>query len=233
MIDLKELQFENQLLAGEKLIEILPNNFDVNDCILVGIMPRSVIITDYVSKKLGLNYEIMFCEPIFAPYNPECIIGMVSETEEVVVYENLINSFDITLGFVYGEAQRKYEEKILKNIYKYRKGNLLGELANKNILLIDDGCETGLSAEVCAKTLLYKGAKSISYLTPLISDDIANELNVLMDKIYVVHRIANFVDVDFYYTDKIEPNPEIIMSILEESSRYIPFIKGEKNANKD
>lgn len=233
MTDLKELQFENQLVAGEKLIELLPNDFEKDNCILVGMMPQSVIIADFVAKKLDINYEIMFCEPIFAPYNAECIIGMVSETEEVVVYENLINSFDITLGFVYGEAQRKYEEKILKNIYKYRKGGLLGELANKNILLIDDGCETGLTAEVCAKTLLCKGVKSITYLTPLISEDIANELNVLMDKIYVVRKIANFVEVDFYYTDKIEPKPEIIMSILEESPHYIPFIKGEKNANKD
>lgn len=231
MVSLEELQFENQIEAAQKIVEILPNDVIYDNYLMVCSSLESIIVADIVAKALKVSYEIMFCESIYAPYNNECIIGMVSETQEIVLHENLIKSFGITLGYVFGEAHRKYEEKVLKNVYKYRKGNLLGELANKNILLIDEGCETGLTAEICVKTLLNEGVKSITYLTPLISTDIADELNVLVDKVYAVHKIANFVSVDFYYKNKIIPSSEIIMSILEESPYYLPLQKGDKNAS--
>lgn len=231
MVSLQELQFENQIQAAQKIVEILPNDLVLDDYLMMCSSLESVIVADIVAKELKVDYEIMFCEPIYAPHNNECVIAMVSETEEIVLHENLIKSFDITLGYVFGEAHRKYEEKVLKNVYKYRKGKLLGELANKNILLIDEGCETGLTAEICVKTLLSEGVKSITYVTPLISTDIADELNVLVDKVYAVHKIANFVSVDFYYKDKIIPSFEIITSILEESPYYLPLQKGDKNAS--
>lgn len=231
MISLEELRFENQIDAAKKIVEILPNDLSHDDYLMVCSSLDSVIVADIVARELKVSYEIMFCENIYAPYNDECIIGMVSETQDIVLHENLINSFGITLDYVFGEAHRKFEEKVLKNVYKYRKGKLLGELAKKNILLIDEGCETGLTAEICVKTLLNEGVKSITYLTPLISTDIADELNVLVDKVYAVHKIANFVSVDFYYKNKIIPNSEIIMSILEESPYYLPLQKGDKNAS--
>ena len=46
---------------------------------------------------------------------------MVSETEEIVINDILINSFDINLDYIYGDAKRKHEDKILSYIYRYRK----------------------------------------------------------------------------------------------------------------
>ncbi len=140
MISPDDLKFENELDAAEKLLDILPKNELIdNDFVVVGSSLDSVVLTDKVASSLQLSYELLFSEQILAPNNPECEIGMVSETEEIVVNDELIKAFNISLDFIYGEAHRKYEEKILKNVYRYRKGKLLGDLKGKNILLIDEG----------------------------------------------------------------------------------------------
>uniref|UniRef100_UPI003AF71250 sodium:proton antiporter n=1 Tax=Campylobacter hyointestinalis TaxID=198 RepID=UPI003AF71250 len=226
MISPSELKFENQLDAADKLFEILPKNELISgDYVLICSSLDSVVLTDRVARALGLSYELLFSEQITAPNNPECEVGMVSETEEIVINEELINAFNITLDFIYGEAHRKYEEKILKNVYRYRKGKLLWDLQGRNILLIDEGCETGATAVTCIKTLINLGVKSITYATPLMPLSIVSYLNTLIDNIFCVRKIANFVDVDFYYNNKIDLNSDSIMSILEESPYYLPLQK--------
>ncbi|MCD8212975.1 MAG: sodium:proton antiporter [Campylobacter sp.] len=231
MAENNTLNFKDQLDAASKLIEILPKK-ELTDAktIIVCMSLESVILTDFVCRNLALSYEMLFCEPISAPNNPECDIAIVSETEDIVLNDELIRAFNISYDFVYGEAHRKYEEKILKNVYKYRKGNLIGELKDRNILLIDEGCETGLTALVCIKTLMGAKVKSVSYATPVIAADVAAGLNDMVDEIYTVNKIVNFIDVDSYYDKKIEATGELIMSILEESPYYLPLQKrqGEK-----
>ncbi|MFC2492579.1 MAG: sodium:proton antiporter [Campylobacter curvus] len=226
------VNFKDQLEAAAKLVEILPKKELVEaKTIVVCMSLDSVILTDAVCRSLALSYEMLFSEPIAAPNNPECDIAIVSETEDIVLNDELIRAFNISYDFVYGEAHRKYEEKILKNVYKYRKGNLIGELKDKNILLIDEGCETGLTALVCIKTLMDVKVKSIAYATPVIATDVAASLSDMVDEIYTVNKIVNFIDVDSYYDKKIEATGERIMSILEESPYYLPLQKqqGEKN----
>ncbi|PPB56398.1 phosphoribosyltransferase family protein [Campylobacter hyointestinalis] len=226
MISPSELKFENQLDAADKLFEILPKNeLTSGDYVLICSSLDSIVLTDRVARALGLSYELLFSEQITAPNNPECEVGMVSETEEIVINEELINAFNITLDFIYGEAHRKYEEKILKNVYRYRKGKLLWDLQGRNILLIDEGCETGATAVTCIKTLINLGVKSITYATPLMPSGIVSYLNTLIDNIFCVRKITNFVDVDFYYNNKIDLNSDSIMSILEESPYYLPLQK--------
>ena len=226
MSDYRDLMFENQLEAAEKLLEILPKKELVaGEYLMICASIESVIMVDSIARGLNLSYEILFCEHIFAPNNPECEIAMVSEKDDVVLNDELIKSFGISYDFVYGEADRKYDEKILKNVYKFRKGNLIGDLKDRNILLIDEGCETGLTALTCLKTLMRERVKSVTYATPLIATDVAAAIAPLVDEIYAVHKIANFIEVDFYYKNKIEPKPETVLSILEESPFYIPLQK--------
>lgn len=226
------VKFKDQLDAANKLIEILPKK-ELNDAktIVLCMSLESVILTDVVCRGLNLSYEMLFSEPIPAPNNSECDVAIVSETEDIVLNDPLIKAFNISYDYIYGEAHRKYEEKILKNVYKYRKGNLIGELKGKNILLIDEGCETGMTALICIKTLLDVKVKSISYATPMIATDVFANLNDMVDEIYTINKIVDFIDVDSSYEKKIEATSERIMSILEESPHYLPLQKqqGDKN----
>lgn len=233
MISREDLSFKDQIDAAEKLFEILPvSDLKDDNYLIICSSLDSVILTDKVARKLRLDYEILFTERIFAPNNNECIIAVVSETEDIVINRELVDSFLISLDYVYGESHRKYEEKILKNVYKFRKGQLIENFQNRNVILIDEGCETGITAHACIKTLNGLKAKSIIYATPLIASDVAKNLSVYVDQIYAVHNIENFVDVEFYYKNKMPSKPEIIMSILEESPYYLPLQKeGDRICN--
>ncbi len=222
--------FDNRADATSKLIEVLPKeNMKESDCLIVCISPQAVPIANIIAEKLNLSYDLLFCEPICAPNNKECKIGMVSETEEIVLHKELVDAFEINLDFIYGEAHRQYEEKILPKVYKYRKGDLIGTLGGKNVLLVDEGCETGMTVMSAVKTVINSGAKSVAYATPILSADVSKSLEPVTDEIFFVHKVLNFVDVEFYYQMLKELDTDAVLEIISNSKNYLPFQRRELN----
>lgn len=227
------MKFTDQNDAGSKLLEILPRNeLKANNFLILCLNIKSVIMCDFVARGLDLGYEILFSEDIKTPNNDECDIACVSESEDVVINEALRVSFEITKDYIYGRAKKLYEEKILKNVYKYRKGGLLSPLKDRNILLITDSCETGARLAVATKSLTNMGAKSVILGVALMPSDMAEYANTIVDDVYCAFKIDGFVSTDFYYEKTLDNDENAILKILEDSPYYLPLQKqGVSNAN--
>ena len=228
--ELNQIIFTSIEESTQKLIEILPKErMQEDDWLIVSISMQGVPISNMIAKEFNLDYDLLFCEPICAPNNKNCRIGMVSETEEIVLNNELVDSFGINLDFIYGEAHRMYEEKILPRVYKYRKGDLIGSLSEKNVLLIDEGCETGMTVMASIKTAINAGAKSVAYATPIIPTDVVLSLEPVTDEVFSVHKVANFVEVEFYYETLKELDTDDVLEIISNSKNYLPLQRrGEK-----
>ncbi|MEJ2372879.1 MAG: phosphoribosyltransferase, partial [Sulfurimonas sp.] len=134
-----------------------------------------------------------------APNNSECEVARVSETEEIVIQENLIESFEIQLDYIYGEAHRKHEEGILSNIYKFRKGRPFPSMKNKVVLLIDEGSETGTKFMTAVKTILAQSPKAVYIAVPVIPSDVFETLEPFVDDIFFLYDIDDYVETPLYY----------------------------------
>lgn len=222
--------FENQEDAANSLFEILPNQkLEKENFLLLCLSLEGVGLCDALASKLGLDYELFFSAGIQAPNNPECQIACVSESEEIVLDEALINSFEITQDYVFGQAKRVYEEKILKQVYKYRKGNALSFVSGRNILLVNDGCEVGAKLAVAAKSMASLGANNVILACAVMPESLVASVSGYLDEIYCVDKIESFVSTDFYYKNKLEYLEADILRILEESPHYLPLQKIKEN----
>ncbi|AJC87550.1 phosphoribosyltransferase family protein [Campylobacter insulaenigrae] len=213
--------FEDEKEAAQKLYDQLPIA-KLKDYLIITPSLKSITFVNELAHKLDISYNFLFTEQIKAPNNNECQIAMISETKELVYNEALVKAFDISLDYIYGEANRTYEEKILKNVYRYRKGNLLNELRGKNILMLHEGCESGITALSCIKSLLKEEVNSIIYATALMPSDVYDYISVFVDEVFCVHKIDHFVDIEFYFKEKTKLESHEILEILEENKYYLP-----------
>ena len=226
--------FKNKQEAALALLEVLnEEELKKNNFVLVCLSLSSILLCDVIARKLELDYELFFSADIYAPNNNECEIACVSETEEIVLNEALINSFDISLDFVYGQAKRVYEEKILKQVYKYRKGNLLTFLKDKNVLLVDDGCENGSKIAVSAKSMREIGVNNLYLACAVISDDLEHYAMSIFDDVYCARKTPSFVTISFYFEEKEYLSETEILKILEESPHYLPLQKPKEQQIKE
>jgi putative phosphoribosyl transferase len=194
--------FEDREDASKQLIETLPIElFSQNETVVIGVSEGGVYFADRISKAINAQMDILLTEPILAPNNPELAIAMVSETEEVVMHKALIDAFEINEDYVYGEANRKYEEEVLSYVYKYRKGKDLISLKGKYVILADECIETGLTMMVALKSVIAREAKNIFIATPVLDKGVYQNLLTVCDGVFCPYKIQDYISIEYYYKD--------------------------------
>ena len=203
--------------AATKLLDVIPmNKLKDEKWDIVAVSRGGLEVAASIKGKLENNLEILFLEAIMAPNNPECEIARVSETEEIVINEELVSAFDIQYDYIYGEAHRKHEEKILSRIYQYRKGQPFPSMKDRVVLLVDEGSESGSKFMTALKTVLVQGPKAVYIAVPVLPRDVLEALEPFVDDIFFLHDIDDYVETTLYY-EHLEPiNDEKTEKILEE-----------------
>ncbi len=199
-----KIYFKNREVAAYILMDVLPiDNMKLEEWIVIATSYGGYPIAKMIAKELEAEPEIMFSRKIFSPNNEECEIAIVTESEEVVIHEELVKAFDISLDFVFSKSRYIFENELSSSVNKFRRGGKLDNLKDKNVLLIDEGLNTSLTMMACIKTSIHLGAKSVSVATPILPTASISTIESIADDLYYVKSLDHFIDISFYY-DKLE-----------------------------
>lgn len=195
-----EIFFKNREVAAYRLLDVLPiQQMKLEDWIVISSSFGGYSIAKIIADTLGAKLDIMFSDKIVAPSNDECDIAIVTEQEEVLIHEELVKCFDINLDYIYEQSKKNYENNVLTLINDFRDGNPLENIKYKNVLIVDEGINTGLTMMACIKTAISLGAKSVSVATPILPSASVQTIESIADDLYYVEKLDHFIGIDFYY----------------------------------
>jgi len=195
-----EYLYKDREEAYKELEDLIPKDIDFDEnWKILSISINNLPQVCEISKRLGVMCEPFFVEDVYAPNNQECSIAVVSELKEIVMHQNLMKSFEISEDFVYDISEQLFNKNILTKLYAFKMGQPLSDIENKNIMIFTDGCETGLSTLCTIKSLLNNGVKKIFLFTPVISDDLYQSFDMIVDRIFTSHRLKDFIRTSYYF----------------------------------
>lgn len=213
----KNILFKNRKEVALRLEEVLPiYEMKHEKWIIIAVSAGGFAVASYLAKRLDLEIDLLFNQAIYSPINKECEIARVSETEEIVIHELLVDSFAIQNDYIFGEAKRQYEDKILPQIYKYRKDSTFCALENRKVLLLDEGSETGLKLMVGVKSAFEMGVKAIFVAAPVLPDNISETLRKLVDDVFSIYEVQDYLSTKSYYDEFKKVTPEKLLKLFEE-----------------
>ncbi len=208
---------KNRKDAAEKLKDVLPmQKLKDESWKIVAVSSGGLLLGSHIKGRLANDLEYLFSEAITAPNNEECEIARVSESEEIVINEQLVSAFDIKYDYIYGEAHRKHEEQILSCIYQYRKGRHFPSMKDKIVLLVDEGSESGLKFVTALKTILAMKPKAVYIAVPVLPSDILELLEPFADEVFFLYDIDDYVETSLYYEELEKVEDETIEKLLGE-----------------
>ncbi len=202
-MDIKNnIYFKDRYDAANQLISVLPiEKMKLEEWTVIALSYGGYEIAKIVSKTLNAKLDILFSEKILAPQNNECEIAIVTEQEDVVINEELASNFGIDLDYIYLQSKKVYETCLLRKVAKFRYGEKIDKLENKNVLIIDEGINTGLSMMAAMKTVINLKAKSISVATPILPTSSIKNIEAIADELFFIKELEHFVSIDFYYNE--------------------------------
>lgn len=208
---------KNRQDAAEKLKDVIPmQKLKEESWNIIAVSSGGLELGSFIRGKLQNRLDFLFSAAINAPNNHECEVARVSETEEIVIHENLVSSFDIKYDYIYGEARRKHEEKILSYIYQYRKGRHFQSMRDEVVLLVDEGSETGSKFMTALKTILAQKPKAVYIAVPVLPADVLELLEPFADDVYTLYDIEDYVETPLYYEELDNISEERIEILLGE-----------------
>ncbi len=208
--------FKNRNDAFYKLSNVLPlEQMKQDPWIVIATSANGVPIAFNIADKLNAKFDFIFTEKINAAKNDECEIAIITETQEIIIHEELMKVFDIKLDKIYKEAKEKYNTNIKKYLKYYRDDKEIIDMKNKNVLLVDEGLNTGLTMMACIKSAISCGAKSVAVAIPILPKVTIADIESIADDLYYVQAPAHFVTIDFYYDELESIELEEIKNIIK------------------
>jgi len=208
--------FSSRKDAAEQMIEMLPlSQMKKENWVILAVTRDGLDIALAIKEKTALEINIILTEPIMAPNNNECEIARVSETEEIVIHEGLVKQFRIQNDYIYGEAHRKHEEKILSQVYRFRKGEQICDLENKNVLLVDAGASSGLLIQTAIKTVMSLGVRHVRVAIPVMPLDLFETVSTQVDEIFSLYKPEDFTQTEHYYEEEESLSDDMVEKLLQ------------------
>ncbi|MEO1923804.1 MAG: hypothetical protein ABGX25_04740 [Nautiliaceae bacterium] len=193
--------FETREEALNRLLDVIDKDI-IRDCVVLSVSKRGVFYAREIALKNGmLEGDFLFIEEVKSPINKDTSLAAISETRDYILIQELIESFEITDDYLFGEIQRVYEEKILEDIHQIRAGEGIISLEDRNVLLVDEGANTGLTLLCAVKSCINKKVASINVAIPVIAKETAEMVEKIVDNTFFVKVIEDYVSTDFYFKE--------------------------------
>lgn len=206
--------FKDRVDAGVKLAEAL-KKYEGADTIVLAIPRGGVVVGFQVATELGVPLDVIVPRKIGAPGEPELAIGAIGENV-VILDEETINFLDIPESYIKEQVEQEKAE-MARRMLLYRGSQPFPELAEKTVILVDDGVATGLTDMAAVAMIREKKPGAIVLAVPVGAPDSIAKLAAQVDDIVVLATPEPFLSVGYWYTDFWQTTDDMVIDLLRQA----------------
>jgi putative phosphoribosyl transferase len=206
--------FSNREEAGDRLAAHLADYHDDQTALILAL-PRGGVAVGYrLSLALGVPLDVLITRKIGAPGNPEYALGALCETGALFWNEEALASFSLDPRDL-DEAIHVAEDEIRRRIALYRQGQPLAPLADKTVILLDDGLATGATFLASIAAIRRLQPKALIGAIPVGPPGTIREVGRLVDKLVVLLTPEPFYAVGYFYANFAQVEDRDVLRYLE------------------
>ncbi|WP_433873714.1 phosphoribosyltransferase [Saccharopolyspora sp. CA-218241] len=203
--------YADRVQAGQVLAERL-GDADLRDPVVLGLARGGVPVAAEVARGLGAPLRVCVARKIGAPGHAELAIGAVTAAGPATYDERMVRSFGLDEQGMREAADQEREEARSRE-ERFQVGERV-PLADRDVVLVDDGLATGATARAAVRMLREAGPSRIVLAVPVGAPDAVESLSHEADEVISVLRPADFAAVGQWYRDFKATEDAEILDIL-------------------
>jgi putative phosphoribosyl transferase len=192
-------RFRDRREAGRELGTRLAREPFADPVVLA--LPRGGVPVGYeVAIALNAPLEVFVARKVGAPGHEELGIGAIAEGSDQLVVTKMALGLGLTSRQLELLADRERAE-LDRRVEKYRRGAPLPDLAGRDVIHVDDGVATGVTAEAALHALREREPNQLLLAAPVCAVDTARRLAATSVRVVCLAVPAEFYAVGVWYED--------------------------------
>ncbi|MDY7013049.1 MAG: phosphoribosyltransferase [Cyanobacteriota bacterium] len=218
-------QFLNRTEAGCLLASRLTEYANRPDVLVLGLPRGGVPIAYEIATVLNAPLDIWLARKLGVPGNQELAMGAIGWGGEMVLNEELIESWKISNSAIAQVAMREKEE-LARRDRLYRGSRPQPDVRDRTIILVDDGIATGSTLSAAIASLRSRDPAEIVVAAPVIPPSACADLRSKADKIACLIKPDPFYFLGFWYNDFSPTSDARVCELLERSQHRLASATG-------
>lgn len=206
--------FRDRTDAGRQLAHELRKYAGRSD-VLVLALPRGGVPVAYeVAQALDAPLDVFIVRKLGLPQYQELAIGAIASGGVRVLNEALIRAAGVSQVDI--EAVTAVEERELnRRLRRYRGDRPFPEIAERTVILIDDGLATGSTMQAAVTALRQERPAAIVVAVPTAPPETCDAFRELVDEVVCAVTPEPFYGVGLWYEDFSQTTDEEVHELLE------------------
>jgi putative phosphoribosyl transferase len=189
---------------------------------VVVALPRGGVPVGYeVARALGAPLDIGLVRKLGAPGQPELGIGAIGEDGTVILDTGAVRALGVTQSELRDAIDREREE-LARRRRRYRRGRAIVDVTGRDVILVDDGIATGVTAVAAARVLRARGAARVIAAVPVSPPGADAALGSSFDGFVALATPERFGSVGSWYADFAQTSDDEVIRLLAASSTEQP-----------
>lgn len=207
--------YEDRAAAGRVLAAEL-RGLDLDDPVVLAMPRGGVPVAAQVAAALGAPLDVVVVRKVGAPGHEEYGIGAVGEGG--------VTLLDTEAAARIGAGEEQIEEiaaaerdELQRRVERYRGGRPGIDVEDRDVVVVDDGVATGVSARAALEVLRRRGPTRIVFAAPVGSPRGLDDLADVADEVVCPRRPAGFRAVGQYYDDFEQVSDDEVVAALDQA----------------
>ena len=216
MVDLHYL-FEDRKEAGRKSAERILRRRFRTEAMVLALSPGGVLIGSEIASAFGLPLELFILNKLSVPGNPERTFGAVTEGGKIFLNAEVVTRYEIPDSYIQ-QAILSQRRKIQNHQRLYSKKRKRPNFQSKEIIVTDDGVQSGATLLAALQTLRARGAERVTTAIPVAPEEWVEKIKNASDEAIILHAIPFFSRLNDYYRRFDPVSQDEVIAIIRKAN---------------
>lgn len=208
------IPFADRVEAGRALAEQLAQDGAWTGALVLALPRGGVPVAAEVAERLGLELDILVVRKLGTPRNRELAMGAIASGGVRVMNEDIVRYAQVTQAEIDGTLAQETHE-LQRREQAYRGDRPRPAVAERAVILVDDGLATGATMRAAVQAVRRLGAASITVAVPVAAPESVAALEPLADRVVCVHLPHDLYAIGRWYVNFDQTSDREVVDLLQ------------------